>query len=93
MELTEPVHSREHLAYRLIDITDYFEVTGSVFTISRDNASSNDVILREFEAEASLLQIDGPNHLEQPWAFTQKEDDVRYKVYNQPCCSSGFDRT
>jgi hypothetical protein len=54
MELTEPIHSGEYLAEKLVEIIDSLDITGAIFMVTRDNATINDVILREFEAEASL---------------------------------------
>jgi hypothetical protein len=49
--LKESIHSGEYLIEELVDITNNFNITTVVFTITRDNASSNDVMLAEFEAE------------------------------------------
>jgi hypothetical protein len=77
MELLEPIHSSEYLAEKLVEITDSLGITGAIFTITQDNATPNDVMLREFEAEAHLRQLGKEECLQQPWTFTQKEGDVR----------------
>jgi hypothetical protein len=55
--LKEPIHSSEYLADKLKSITNSFGVTQAVFTVTRDNASANDVILNNFEAEAYNQQM------------------------------------
>jgi hypothetical protein len=52
IELVDPVHSGEYLARKLSEITDSLKITHAIFTITRDNASSNNTMLREFEAAA-----------------------------------------
>jgi hypothetical protein len=47
-----------------------------VFTITRDNAKPNDVMLEEYEL-ATYSARTTTQTLEQPWHFTQKEGDVR----------------
>ena len=77
MELVESIHSSEYLAEKLAEITDSLGITGAIFTIIRDNASPNDVMLREFKAEAHLQQLGKEECLQQPRTFTGKEGDVR----------------
>jgi hypothetical protein len=48
------------------------EITGAVFTCTRDNASANTVMLAEYEKLASERQAS----IQQPWKFTVKEGDV-----------------
>ena len=64
------------MAQELIKVTNSLDVTGSVFTVTRDKARTNDFMLREFEAEASFQQMGSQEWPEQPWTFTQKEGDV-----------------
>jgi hypothetical protein len=45
MKLLEPIHSGEYLAEKLVEITDSLGITGAIFTITRDNATPNDVML------------------------------------------------
>jgi hypothetical protein len=77
VELKEPIHSREYLADQLLDITNSFGVTQAVFTITRDNASANDVMLDNIEAETYNSRMSLLDLVEQLWSFTQKEGDVR----------------
>jgi hypothetical protein len=48
----DPIHSREYLAEKLLEITNSLNITHAVFTVTRDNASSNNTMLAEFEAAA-----------------------------------------
>ncbi|KFY93500.1 hypothetical protein V500_03679, partial [Pseudogymnoascus sp. VKM F-4518 (FW-2643)] len=57
----------------LAAVTDSFEITGAIFTCTRDNASANTVMLSEFEKLAGERQTS----IQQPWTFTVKEGDVR----------------
>ena len=63
IELIEPIHSGEYLAEKLIEISDSFNVAPAVFVVTQGNASPNNVMLREFEAESSLQQT---GYAEQP---------------------------
>ena len=74
IELIDPVHSGEYLAEKLSEITDSLRITKAVFTITRDNAASNNTMLNEFEVTASFYEAD--DCLQQPWSFTRKEGDV-----------------
>jgi hypothetical protein len=59
-------------------VCDYQQlITHGIFTITRDNAKPNDVMLEEYELATYLAQTTTQT-LEQPWHFTQKEGDVRY---------------
>ena len=69
----EPIHSGEYLAQELAAVTDSFEITGAIFTCTRDNASANTVMLSEYEKIASKQHTT----IQQPWTFTVKEGDVR----------------
>ena len=51
MELKEPIYSREYLAKELLKITNSFQLTKAIFTMTCDNASSNDIILTNFESD------------------------------------------
>ena len=63
--MSEPVHSGEYLAEKLLEVINNFRVTKTVFTIIRDNASANTVLLRHFEDKAS----EGEDLLHLPWPF------------------------
>jgi hypothetical protein len=73
VELREPIHSGEYLAEQLIAVTDDYHITPAVFTVTRDNASANTVMLLEYENLACKHETT----LQQPWAYTTKEGDVR----------------
>jgi hypothetical protein len=77
IELTDPVHSREYLAEKLSEITNSLKITKAVFTITRDNAASNNTMLNEFEAAVSFYEDRDRDCPEQLWSFTRKEGDVR----------------
>jgi hypothetical protein len=70
IELTDPVHSGEYLAEKLLEITDSLRITQAVFIITRDNASSNNTMLDEFEAQVEESKRSKPDWPEQPWSFT-----------------------
>jgi hypothetical protein len=73
IHLQEPIHSGEYLAEQLAAVTDSMAITGAIFTCTRDNGSSNTVMLSEYEKLASNTQTS----TQQPWTFTVKEGDVR----------------
>ena len=73
IHLQEPIHSGEYLAQELAAVTDSMEITGAIFTCTRDNASANTVMLAEYEKLAGEHQTS----TQQPWTFTVKEGDVR----------------
>ena len=50
LELTEPVHDGQYLAEKLVEVTDRLQITCSIISVTRDNASPNNSILDEFEA-------------------------------------------
>ena len=73
VHLKEPIQSRDYLAERLHTVTEAFGITKAIFTITRDNASANTVILRAFKSVAR----EGDDSLQLPWSFTMKEGDAR----------------
>jgi hypothetical protein len=54
IHLQEPIHSGEYLAEQLINVTDDYSITPAIFTITRDNASTNTTMLLEYEKLASV---------------------------------------
>jgi hypothetical protein len=50
LELLEPVHSGVYMCQELIKVTDFFEITMAIFTVSHDNAKPNTTLVREFQA-------------------------------------------
>ncbi|KFY91845.1 hypothetical protein V500_04432 [Pseudogymnoascus sp. VKM F-4518 (FW-2643)] len=52
---------------------NYSDITPAIFTVTRDNASTNTTMLLEYKKLAST----NPISLKQPWAFIAKAGDVR----------------
>ena len=50
IELKDAVYNRRYLYERLLEVTDRFDITHAVISITRDNASPNNTMLDEFEA-------------------------------------------
>jgi hypothetical protein len=48
--MEDPVYLGVYMCDLLAKVTEEFGITSSIFTITRDNASPNNVILNEFEA-------------------------------------------
>ncbi|KFY05160.1 hypothetical protein V491_09190 [Pseudogymnoascus sp. VKM F-3775] len=71
--ILKPIHSGEYLAEQLAIVTDSLDITGAIFTCTRDNASANTIMLSEYEKLASNCQTS----TQQPWTFTVKEGDIR----------------
>jgi hypothetical protein len=57
VKLTKPIHFGKYLAQELLAITNNFNITTTVFTVTRDNAFANDVMLNEFEAKLYNKQV------------------------------------
>ena len=70
--LKEPVHSRDYLAQALRIVTDNYSISNAIHTVTRDNASSNDLLLRTYESLVAAGKT-----CQQPWPFTVKNGDVR----------------
>jgi hypothetical protein len=51
IELEDAVHSGAYLATKLLAVTDRLNITCAILAITRDNASPNDTMLDDFEAE------------------------------------------
>ena len=49
LKLIEPIHSSDYLVEKLLEITNSMLITHGIFTIIRDNAKPNDVILEEYK--------------------------------------------
>ena len=77
VHLKEPVHSGEYLAEQLLSVTNNFNITEYIFTVTRDNASPNHSMLDQVEATVRDQRDEKPNNLQQPWPFTRAEGDVR----------------
>jgi len=57
----------------LLAVIDDFAITKAIFTITRDNASNNTVMLFKYEQASTSCN----SSTIQPWSFTVKEGDVR----------------
>lgn len=81
VHLTDPIHDREYLAEQLLSVTNNFNITEYIFTITRDNASPNNSMLDQFEETVTEQCHEKPENLQQPWSFTRKHGDVQYIGY------------
>jgi hypothetical protein len=61
----------------LLKTLNSLEITHSVFTVTQDNASPNDVMLLEFKEEAKSQRKASPSSPYHPWSFTRKDGDIR----------------
>jgi hypothetical protein len=77
MELQEPIHSKEYLSKMLVKITDSFSITHSIFTITRDNTTPNDVMLSNFKSKVYSQQIVAPLSIQHLWSFTYKDGNIQ----------------
>jgi hypothetical protein len=59
-----------------LSVTNDFNITEYVFTVTRDNATPNDSMLDIFEETVREQRYEKPDNLQQPWSFTQKEGDI-----------------
>lgn len=86
VELTNPVHSGVYLAQEVVKATDFFNITHSIVAITHDNASVNDVLLKEFQAIAlEKWHALGDEEQCHKWLqFTIEEGDIRCvsHIYN-----------
>jgi hypothetical protein len=67
IELTNPIHSGKYLAKKMLEVTDLLGITCATISITRDNASPNNVMLDEFEAIVA-----------DQWDTMNKEDQVQF---------------
>ncbi len=49
VELLDPIHSSTYLCTELTKITDTFDITKAIISITHDNTFINEVLLDEFE--------------------------------------------
>jgi len=59
-----------------LQVTDDFDITPAIFTVTHDNASPNNTMLKELEAVSEENKLQKDLNLQQPWSFTCKEGDV-----------------
>ena len=50
VELKEPSYTGAYLCYKLVKVTDFYDITKVIFTITHDNASPNDLMLKELKS-------------------------------------------
>jgi hypothetical protein len=50
-------------------VTNEFDITEYIFTVTRDNASPNNTMLDQFEATAEEQREGKPDNLQQPWSL------------------------
>jgi hypothetical protein len=70
VHLTDPIHCGEYLVEQLLSVTNDFNITKYIFTITRDNTSPNDSMLNQFEETVTEQRHEKPENLQQPWSFT-----------------------
>jgi hypothetical protein len=66
VHLTDPIHDGEYLVEQLLSVTNDFNITEYIFTITRDNASPNNSMLDQFEETAIEQRHEKPENLQQP---------------------------
>jgi hypothetical protein len=66
VHLIDPIHDGEYLAEQLLSVTNDFNITKYIFTITQDNASPNDSMLDQFEETATEQRHEKPENLQQP---------------------------
>lgn len=69
IELTEASHSGEYFCNELVKVTDFFDITKAIFTITHDNTTANDVMVQDFEAE-----------VQNKWELMSEEDQARFSL-------------
>ena len=65
VHFTDPIHDGEYLAEQLLSVTNDFNITEYIFTITRDNVSSNDSMLDQFEETATEQRYEKLENLQQ----------------------------
>ena len=75
--LLETIHSGEYLAQIFLSVTDLYNVSSAILSITRDNASANNVMISNIECSLNERQNLLQPNLQQPWAFKQEEGDIR----------------
>lgn len=82
IELSKPIHDGQYLCEKLLEVTERLDITCAIIAVTRDNASPNDTMLAQFEAEVEakweLLNEDDQARFY--CKFNRKEGDVR-------CCA------
>lgn len=86
IKLEDAIHSGRYLYEKLLEITDRFDITSSIISITRNNASPNNTMLEEFEAvvEERWEQMEEAEQVDKFLRFNRIKGDVRYyaHIYN-----------
>ena len=86
IELSDACHNGPYLATKLLEVTDAFDITSSMISVTRDNAAPNNVMLSEFEAAVNEKYdaMDADDKARYFLQFNRVEGDVRCcaHVYN-----------
>jgi hypothetical protein len=82
IELTKPIHDGVYLCEKLLEVTNRFSITCAILAITRDNASTNNLMLDEFEAcvEAQWEEMEELEQAQFCCKFNRVDGDVR-------CCA------
>jgi hypothetical protein len=65
--MSNPIHSGAYLAEVLCRVTDWYDITKAIISVTRDNAGTNDTMLDELEAL-----------VEERYAVMSDEDQAKY---------------
>jgi hypothetical protein len=50
VELKEPSYTGAYLYYELVKVTDFYDIIKVIFTITHDNVTLNDLMLKELKS-------------------------------------------
>jgi len=77
--LTEVEHSGEYMCKELLKVTDFYGISMSIFTVTRDNASLNNTLLTELEASINsrYYELEGIDHARFFLRFKVFSGDIR----------------
>jgi hypothetical protein len=70
VHLKNLVYSREYLVEQLLSVTNNFNITKYIFTITQDNTSLNNSMLDQFEETVEEQRYEKLENLQQSWSFT-----------------------
>ena len=86
IELKNPSHTGTYLCKVLVEVTDRFDITQSILSVTRDNASPNNTMLEEFEklVHERYETLTPRDQAYFSLKFTRREGDVRCvaHIYN-----------
>lgn len=69
IKLTNPIHSGIYLCEKLLEVTDRLGITCAIISITRDNASPNNVMVKQFES-----------HVADQWDLMDEFDKLRFCI-------------